>query len=82
MSADKARRVIDQIHRRSDEEMLMIQELMPYGACYPILGLVYSAVANASYNMGSSETNLVIKPKSIGGVSTKKKLHMSNGSEK
>lgn len=38
----------------------MILELMPYRACYPILKLVYSAAANASYNMGSDEANLVI----------------------
>nr|QNJ34015.1 ribosomal protein L22 [Hydrangea platyarguta]UHM25312.1 ribosomal protein L22 [Hydrangea platyarguta] len=60
MSAHKARRVIDQIRGRSYEETLMILELMPYRACYPILKLVYSAAANASYNLGSNETNLVI----------------------
>nr|YP_009698660.1 ribosomal protein L22 [Hydrangea barbara]QEJ85810.1 ribosomal protein L22 [Hydrangea barbara]WOK76966.1 ribosomal protein L22 [Hydrangea obtusifolia]WOK77054.1 ribosomal protein L22 [Hydrangea barbara] len=60
MSADKARRVIDQIRGRSYEETLMILELMPYRACYPILKLVYSAAANASYNLGSNEANLVI----------------------
>ncbi|KAJ6368239.1 hypothetical protein OIU78_000760, partial [Salix suchowensis] len=35
MSADKARRIIDQIRGRSYEETLMILELMPYRACYP-----------------------------------------------
>nr|YP_009698745.1 ribosomal protein L22 [Hydrangea obtusifolia]QEJ85894.1 ribosomal protein L22 [Hydrangea obtusifolia] len=60
MSAHKARRVIDQIRGRSYEETLMILELMPYRACYPILKLVYSAAANASYNLGSNEANLVI----------------------
>ncbi|PHU10127.1 50S ribosomal protein L22, chloroplastic [Capsicum chinense] len=67
MSADKARRVIDQIRGRSYEETLMILELMPYRACYPILKLVYSAAANASYNMGSSETNLVISKAEVNG---------------
>ncbi|KAJ0682706.1 putative ribosomal protein L22/L17 [Helianthus annuus] len=33
---------------------------MPYRACCPIFKLVYSAVANASSNMGSNEANLVI----------------------
>lgn len=33
---------------------------MSYRACYPILKLVYSAAANASYNMSSKETNLII----------------------
>ncbi|KAD5508465.1 hypothetical protein E3N88_16168 [Mikania micrantha] len=60
MSAHKARRVIDQIRGRSYEETLMILELMPYRACYPIFKLVYSAAANASSNMGSNEANLVI----------------------
>ncbi|PHT34499.1 DNA-directed RNA polymerase subunit alpha [Capsicum baccatum] len=67
MSADKERRVIDQIHERSYEETLMILELMPYRACYPILKLVYSAASNASYNMGSSETNLVISKDEVNG---------------
>ncbi|MFS8016629.1 50S ribosomal protein L22 [Helianthus anomalus] len=43
MSAHKARRVIDQIRGRSYKETLMILELMPYRACYPIFKLVYSA---------------------------------------
>ncbi|KAK1359599.1 Ribosomal protein L22 [Heracleum sosnowskyi] len=60
MSAHKARRVVDQIRGRSYEETLMILELMPYRACYPILKLVYSAAANANYNMDSNESNLVI----------------------
>ena len=74
MSADKARRVIDQIRGRSYEETLMILELMPYRACYPILKLVYSAAANASYNMGSSEANLVISKAEVNGGTTVKKL--------
>nr|ATL62650.1 ribosomal protein L22 [Mostuea sp. Bremer et al. 5077] len=60
MSPDKARRVIDQIRGRSYEETLMILELMPYRGCYHIFKLVYSAAANASYNMASLEANLVI----------------------
>ncbi|KAL4289759.1 hypothetical protein GQ457_14G001260 [Hibiscus cannabinus] len=50
MSAHKARRIIDQIRGRSYEETLMILELMPYRASYPILKLVYSAAANARHN--------------------------------
>nr|UWM17347.1 ribosomal protein L22 [Arnebia decumbens] len=74
MSADKARRVIDQIRGRSYEETLMILELMPYRACYPIFKLVYSAAANASYNMGSNEANLVISQAEVNKGSTVKKL--------
>ncbi|PHT49834.1 50S ribosomal protein L22, chloroplastic [Capsicum baccatum] len=67
MSADKARRVIDQISGRSYEETLMILELKPYRACYSILKLVYSATENASYNIGSSKTNLVISKAEVNG---------------
>nr|YP_010294025.1 ribosomal protein L22 [Paepalanthus alpinus]ULQ67320.1 ribosomal protein L22 [Paepalanthus alpinus] len=56
----KARRVIDQIRGRSYEETLMILELMPYRASYPILKLIYSAAANANHNIGLNEANLFI----------------------
>nr|YP_010543370.1 ribosomal protein L22 [Erythranthe dentiloba]UYG21088.1 ribosomal protein L22 [Erythranthe dentiloba] len=74
LSADKARRVIDQIRGRSYEETLMILELMPYRACYLIFKLVYSAAANASYNMGSAEANLVISKAQVTEGTTTKKL--------
>nr|YP_009710229.1 ribosomal protein L22 [Tetrataenium yunnanense]QFX74380.1 ribosomal protein L22 [Tetrataenium yunnanense]UNI92634.1 ribosomal protein L22 [Tetrataenium yunnanense] len=73
MSAHKARRVVDQIRGRSYEETLMILELMPYRACYPILKLVYSAAANANYNMDSNESNLVISKAQVSeGTATNK----------
>nr|YP_010165668.1 ribosomal protein L22 [Dracocephalum moldavica]YP_010348593.1 ribosomal protein L22 [Dracocephalum moldavica]QJC69227.1 ribosomal protein L22 [Dracocephalum moldavica]QRN74239.1 ribosomal protein L22 [Dracocephalum moldavica]UNS15866.1 ribosomal protein L22 [Dracocephalum moldavica] len=73
VSADKARRVIDQIRGRSYEETLMILELMPYKVCYTIFKLVYSAAANASYTMGSAEDNLlIIKAEVNEGTSVKK----------
>lgn len=73
LSADKARRVIDQIRGRSYEETLMILELMPYRACYPIFKLVYSAAANASYDLGSDEANLrIIKAQVNEGTNVKK----------
>nr|QVL26831.1 ribosomal protein L22 [Siphocranion macranthum] len=74
VSADKARRVIDQIRGRSYEETLMILELMPYKVCYPIFKLVYSAAANASYNMGSAEANLVIIKAQVNEGTTVKKF--------
>nr|YP_010636150.1 ribosomal protein L22 [Boeica multinervia]WBQ48619.1 ribosomal protein L22 [Boeica multinervia] len=74
LSADKARRVIDQIRGRSYEETLMILELMSYRACYPIFKLVYSAAANASYNMGSNEADLVISKAEVNEGTTAKKL--------
>nr|QIT05101.1 ribosomal protein L22 [Trichosanthes kirilowii]UTQ77178.1 ribosomal protein L22 [Trichosanthes kirilowii] len=74
MSPHKARRVIDQIRGRSYEETMMILELMPYRACYPILKLVYSAAANASHNMGFNEGNLVISKAEVNQSTTVKKL--------
>nr|YP_009946757.1 ribosomal protein L22 [Incarvillea sinensis]QOE76749.1 ribosomal protein L22 [Incarvillea sinensis] len=74
LSADKARRVIDQIRGRSYEETLMILELMPYRACYPILKLVYSAAANASSNLGSDEANLVISKAEVNEGTIAKKF--------
>nr|QVX31849.1 ribosomal protein L22 [Salvia trijuga] len=74
VSADKARRVIDQIRGRSYEETLMILELMPYQACYPIFKLVYSAAANASYTMGSAEDNLIIIKAEVNEGTVVKKL--------
>nr|YP_009161719.1 ribosomal protein L22 [Fatsia japonica]AKS10993.1 ribosomal protein L22 [Fatsia japonica]QIQ26486.1 ribosomal protein L22 [Fatsia polycarpa]UEC45236.1 ribosomal protein L22 [Fatsia japonica] len=74
MSAHKARRVIDQIRGRSYEETLIILELMPYRACYPIFKLVYSAAASASYNMDSNESNLVISKAEVSEGTIVKKL--------
>ena len=74
LSADKARRVIDQIRGRSYEETLMILELMPYRACYPIFKLVYSAAANASHNMGLNEASLVISKAEVNEGATMKKF--------
>lgn len=74
MSAHKARRVIDQIRGRSYEETLMILELMPYRACYPILKLVYSAAANANHNMGFNKANLIIRKAEVNEGTTVKKL--------
>nr|YP_009926309.1 50S ribosomal protein L22 [Acer sterculiaceum]QNH84921.1 50S ribosomal protein L22 [Acer sterculiaceum subsp. franchetii]QVX27664.1 50S ribosomal protein L22 [Acer tsinglingense]WJO88275.1 ribosomal protein L22 [Acer caesium subsp. giraldii]QNH84751.1 50S ribosomal protein L22 [Acer sterculiaceum]QRF98601.1 50S ribosomal protein L22 [Acer sterculiaceum subsp. franchetii] len=74
MSAHKARRGIDQIRRRSYEESLMILELMPYRACYPIFKLVYSAAANASHNMSLNEANLVISKAEVNEGTAVKRL--------
>ena len=68
LDAHKAGRVVDQFHGRSYEEILMISELIPYQACYPILKLVYSATSNANYNMDSDESSLVISKDEVSGV--------------
>nr|UWV91636.1 ribosomal protein L22 [Allium omeiense] len=74
MSVFKAQRVIDQIRGRSYEETIMILELMPYRASYPILKLVYSAAANANHNMGLNETDLFISKAEVNGGPFVKKL--------
>nr|YP_009726102.1 50S ribosomal protein L22 [Tainia cordifolia]QHQ97216.1 50S ribosomal protein L22 [Tainia cordifolia] len=74
MSVFKARRVIDQIRGRSYEETLMILELMPYWASYPILKLVYSAAANASHNMDLNEADLFISKAEVNRGAIVKKL--------
>jgi len=80
MSANKARRVIDQIRGRSYEESLMILELMPYRACDPILKLIYSAAANASNNLGLDQANLIVSTAYVNeGVTRKKPRPQARG---
>jgi large subunit ribosomal protein L22 len=74
MSTHKARRVIDQIRGRSYEETLMILELMPYRACYPIFKLIYSAASNASHNKGFNKADLIIFKAEVNKGTTTKKL--------
>ncbi|KAL2934523.1 50S ribosomal protein L22 chloroplastic [Bienertia sinuspersici] len=74
MSVDKARRVIDQIRGRSYEETLMILELMPYRACYPIYKLIYSAAANARHNRSFKKANLIFSKAEVNKGTTMKKL--------
>nr|YP_003933891.1 ribosomal protein L22 [Erodium texanum]ACH47401.1 ribosomal protein L22 [Erodium texanum]ADJ66289.1 ribosomal protein L22 [Erodium texanum] len=74
MSANKARRVIDQIRGRSYEETLMILELMPYRACSAILKLIYSAAANGIHNMYFDERSLIISKAEVNEGRTVKKL--------
>nr|YP_010292921.1 ribosomal protein L22 [Dapsilanthus disjunctus]ULQ65114.1 ribosomal protein L22 [Dapsilanthus disjunctus]ULQ65202.1 ribosomal protein L22 [Dapsilanthus disjunctus] len=74
ISIFKAQRVIDQIRGRSYEETLMILELMPYRAAYPILKLIYSAAANANHNMGLNEADLFISKAEANRSIIRKKL--------
>nr|YP_010284492.1 ribosomal protein L22 [Caryocar glabrum]YP_010284518.1 ribosomal protein L22 [Caryocar glabrum]UKQ56233.1 ribosomal protein L22 [Caryocar glabrum]UKQ56261.1 ribosomal protein L22 [Caryocar glabrum] len=74
MSVHKARRIIDQIRGHSYEETLMILELMPYRASYPIFKLVYSAATNAIYNMSLDKASLVIREVEVNEGTTVKKL--------
>nr|YP_010993165.1 ribosomal protein L22 [Oxandra macrophylla]YP_010997809.1 ribosomal protein L22 [Oxandra martiana]YP_010997894.1 ribosomal protein L22 [Oxandra laurifolia]YP_010997979.1 ribosomal protein L22 [Oxandra guianensis]WOZ09267.1 ribosomal protein L22 [Oxandra macrophylla]WPF64452.1 ribosomal protein L22 [Oxandra martiana]WPF64537.1 ribosomal protein L22 [Oxandra laurifolia]WPF64622.1 ribosomal protein L22 [Oxandra guianensis] len=74
MSAHKARRVVDQIRGRSYEETLMLLELMPYRASYPIFKLVYSAAANASHNKSFNEADSVISKAEVNEGTIMKRL--------
>nr|YP_010941607.1 ribosomal protein L22 [Persicaria dissitiflora]WLS51723.1 ribosomal protein L22 [Persicaria dissitiflora] len=74
ISVDKARRVIDQIRWRSYKETLMILELMPYRACYPIFKLIYSAAANAKHNKGFEKEKLIVWKAEVNKGTTRKKL--------
>ena len=74
MSAHKARRVIDQIRGRSYAETLMLLELMPYRASYPIFKLVYSAAANASHNKSFNEADSFISKAEVNGGTIVKKF--------
>nr|QHN54982.1 ribosomal protein L22 [Anchomanes hookeri] len=73
MSVFKARRVIDQICGRSYEETLMILELMPYRASFPIFKLVYSAAANAK-DLGLNEADSFISKAEVSGGTFVKRL--------
>ncbi|WVZ13400.1 hypothetical protein V8G54_010966 [Vigna mungo] len=74
MSANKARRVIDQIRGRKYDETLMILELMPYRACEAILKIVFSAGANATNNLGLSKGSLVISKAEVNEGKTMKRV--------
>nr|YP_010445276.1 ribosomal protein L22 [Pyankovia brachiata]UTJ90777.1 ribosomal protein L22 [Pyankovia brachiata] len=74
ISVDKARRVIDQIRGRSYAETLMILELMPYRACYPIFKLIYSAATNARRYRKFKKTNLIISKAEVNKGTITKKL--------
>nr|YP_010760234.1 ribosomal protein L22 [Cuscuta haughtii]WEY30191.1 ribosomal protein L22 [Cuscuta haughtii] len=74
ISADKARRVIDLIRGRSYEEILVILELLPYRAAYPIFKFVYSAVSNASSTFTSKKENLFISKAEVNERPAIKKL--------
>nr|QBE88613.1 ribosomal protein L22 [Symmeria paniculata] len=74
MSVHKARRVIDLIRGRSYKTTLMILELMPYRACYPIFKLLYSAAANAKHNKGFENEDLIVWKAEVNKGTTRKKL--------
>nr|QBC71902.1 ribosomal protein L22 [Ercilla volubilis]QBC71903.1 ribosomal protein L22 [Ercilla volubilis] len=74
MSPDKARRITAHLRGRFYEETLMILELMPYRACYPIFKLIYSAAANASHNKGFNKADLAIVKIEVNKGATMKKL--------
>ncbi|MED6121214.1 60S ribosomal protein L22 [Stylosanthes scabra] len=80
MSVFKVQRVLDEIRWRYYEETVMILNLMPYRASYPILKLVYSAAANATHYRDFDKANLFITKAEA--VSREKKLRVPNASKK
>nr|YP_010715506.1 ribosomal protein L22 [Todea barbara]WDE24621.1 ribosomal protein L22 [Todea barbara] len=74
MSADKARRVINQIRGCSYEQALVLLEFMPYRACYPILQLIPPAAANANNNLGLNKSNLFISEARVDNSTTLKRF--------
>nr|YP_009556620.1 ribosomal protein L22 [Drosophyllum lusitanicum]QBC67550.1 ribosomal protein L22 [Drosophyllum lusitanicum]QBC72952.1 ribosomal protein L22 [Drosophyllum lusitanicum]QBE87526.1 ribosomal protein L22 [Drosophyllum lusitanicum] len=73
ISADKARRIINQIGYRYYETGVLLLKFMPYRACYPILKLLYSAASNAVHNMGWNKSDLVISKVEVNKGTTIKK---------
>nr|YP_009240133.1 ribosomal protein L22 [Sciadopitys verticillata]AMO00755.1 ribosomal protein L22 [Sciadopitys verticillata]BAW34552.1 ribosomal protein L22 [Sciadopitys verticillata]BCK60721.1 ribosomal protein L22 [Sciadopitys verticillata] len=74
ISAHKARRVINLIRGASYEQTLILLELLPYGACYPILQVIYSAAANATHNMGSNKADLFVSRAEVNEGTPLKKI--------
>uniref|UniRef100_A0A0E0IIC7 50S ribosomal protein L22, chloroplastic n=1 Tax=Oryza nivara TaxID=4536 RepID=A0A0E0IIC7_ORYNI len=70
MSVFKVQRVLDEIRWRYYEETVMILNLMPYRASYPILKLVYSAAANATHYRDFDKANLFITKAETSGSRT------------
>nr|ACH47406.1 ribosomal protein L22 [Monsonia vanderietiae] len=80
MSANKARRVIDQIRGRSYDETLMILKFMPYRACDRIFKIIYSAAANGIRNMNFDKRSLIISKAEVNeGPSVKKMKPRARG---
>lgn len=74
MSVFKAQRVLDEIRWRYYEETVMILNLMPYRASYPILKLVYSASANATHYRNFDKANLFITKAEVSRSTIMKKF--------
>jgi len=74
MSVFKAQRVLDEIRWRYYEETVMILNLMPYRASYPILKLVYSAAANATHYRDFDKANLFITKAEVSRSTIMKKF--------
>nr|QFE31964.1 ribosomal protein L22 [Cenchrus echinatus]QFE32050.1 ribosomal protein L22 [Cenchrus longispinus] len=74
MSVFKAQRVLDEIRWRYYEETVMILNLMPYRASYPILKLVYSAAANATHYRDFDKASLFITKAEVSRSTIMKKF--------
>ncbi|VAI23229.1 unnamed protein product [Triticum turgidum subsp. durum] len=74
MSVFKAQRVLDEIRWRYYEETVMILNIMPYQASYPILKVVYSAAANATHYRDFDKANLFITKAEVSRSTIMKKF--------
>nr|YP_009488718.1 50S ribosomal protein L22 [Grateloupia filicina]AWD77395.1 50S ribosomal protein L22 [Grateloupia filicina]BCB15029.1 50S ribosomal protein L22 [Grateloupia asiatica] len=59
LSAQKTRRILDQIRGKNYQEALMILQFMPYKPCKMIKKVLESASSNAN-NLNMSQNNLII----------------------
>nr|YP_009424160.1 ribosomal protein L22 [Schizaea pectinata]APT66093.1 ribosomal protein L22 [Schizaea pectinata] len=71
-SANKTRRVINQIRGCSYEQALVLLEFMPYKACYFVLQPILSAAANASASCesGFDKSNFFISEAHVGNATS------------
>jgi large subunit ribosomal protein L22 len=74
MSVFKAQRVLDEIRWHYYEETIMILNLMPYRASYPILKLVYLAATNATHYRDFDKANLFITKAEVSRSTIMKKF--------
>ncbi|KAF7065478.1 hypothetical protein CFC21_071575 [Triticum aestivum] len=74
MSVFNAQKVLNEIRWCYYEEIVMILNLMPYRASYPILKLVYSAAANATHYRNFDKANLFITKAEVSRSTIMKKF--------
>lgn len=74
----KARRVTDQIRESSYVKTLILLELVPYRAYYPIFKLSYSSATNTGHNLSFNKTDSYISKAKINESVILKRLKPSS----